>query len=86
MHLMLRVETDHDDPFDVVATVEPNHTVDELRNALVRYASSGGSTLVRGRTGHMLAPDATLGEIGLVSGEVVALSDGARSFAAQDID
>lgn len=82
MHLMLRVESPGSDrTVDVVATVEPTHTVEELRRALAAHPGVvGGPTLVRRRTGQVLDPGASLAEIGLVSGEVLLLAEPAADF------
>lgn len=84
MQLMLRVESAGSErSTDVVATVEPSHTVDELRRAIVAHAGvGGGSALVRSARGQVLDPVATLSEVGLVSGEVLSLSETTRGAGA----
>ncbi|WP_229023237.1 FtsK/SpoIIIE domain-containing protein [Actinomarinicola tropica] len=74
---MLRVESEGTSrATDVVAVVEANHTIDELRRALVAHPGIGpGSSLLRQATGRVLDPAATLSEVGLVSGEVVVLTE-----------
>ena len=83
MQLMLRVESGTARATDVVATVEPNHTVDELRRALVAHPGvGGGSSLLRRATGQVLDPSASLNELGLVSGEILALTERHADFGA----
>ncbi|HEU5085645.1 MAG TPA: FtsK/SpoIIIE domain-containing protein [Acidimicrobiales bacterium] len=86
---MLRVASAGTDrSVDVVATVEPTHTVDELRRALAAQAGvAGGRSLARAETGQVLDPQASLGEVGLVSGEVLTLTDAATAgFATPAAD
>jgi len=67
---------------DVVVTVEPTHTVDELRRALVAQPGvDPGTSLVRSGTGQVLDPQASLAEIGLVSGEEVLVGEQRAGFA-----
>lgn len=77
MQLMLRVESEGTTrATDVVAVVEANHTIEELRRALVAHPGiGGGSSLLRRATGHVLDPGAALSEVGLVSGEVLVLTE-----------
>ena len=77
MHLMLRVESGGTDrATDVVATVEPTHTVDELRRPSSPIPGVGrGSSLARRSTGQVLDPTASLAEVGLVSGEVLTVTE-----------
>lgn len=77
MHLMLRVTSAGSDrTADVVATVEPTHTVEELRRALVAHPGvGGGPALARAGSGQVLDPQASLAEIGLVSGEELELAE-----------
>jgi S-DNA-T family DNA segregation ATPase FtsK/SpoIIIE len=88
MHLMLRVVPGGEArAHDVVATVEPSHTVDELRRALVAQPGLGsGSTLVRRSTGATLDPSASLAEVGLVSGEELVLGEPSTPFGAPVAD
>lgn len=70
MHLMLRIaSTGTARTHDVVATVEPDHTVDELLGALQGLPGVTGDTVARRADGQVLAREATLAGIGLVSGE-----------------
>ena len=84
MHLMLRVSAAGTDrATDLVATVEPTHTVDELRRALVaRPGVGGGASLVRAGSGQLLDPQASLAEVGLVSGEELVLTESGVGFGA----
>lgn len=69
-------------PRDVVVTVEPTHTVDELRRALVAQPGvDPGSSLVRTASGQVLDPQASLAEVGLVSGEELAVGEQRPGFA-----
>lgn len=82
MHLMLRVRSgSHPRATDVVVTVEPTHTVDELRRALVAQPGvDAGSSLVRSTSGQVLDPQASLAEVGLVSGEELVVGEQRAGF------
>jgi S-DNA-T family DNA segregation ATPase FtsK/SpoIIIE len=68
---------------DVVATVEPPHSVEALRLALVAQAGvGGGDVLIRRSTGKVLDRSVTLGDIGLVSGEELVLGSPGDAAAA----
>ena len=76
MHLMLRITAAGTDrSHDLVATVEPDHTVAELHRALLGLPGIIGGALLRRRTGQVLDPASTLAEIGLVSGEELTAAD-----------
>lgn len=84
MHLMLRI-TDGGTgrAVDLAATVEPTHTVEELRRALVGHPGVGnGASLVRADSGQVLDPAASLADIGLVSGEELTITDATGGFGA----
>ena len=69
---------------DVRLDVDPDDTVAALTEALGSYAARGGyvsgrsgTALVRGDGAEPLAPAARIADTGLVSGEVITLTDGA---------
>jgi len=88
VHLMLRVRSGStDQTSDVVATVEPTHTVDELRRALAAQPGVGpGPSLVRAASGAVLDPQASLAEVGLVSGEELIVGEQRPGFAPPATD
>ena len=74
MELILRVrplDGDPDDPHDLVVDIETTHTVNDLARALSRQLGRTEAmpsiTLVR--TGSVLEPTATVGAVGMVSGD-----------------
>lgn len=85
MDLMLRVESGGTErATDVVVTVEPDHTVDELRRALVEVPGVGGGVaLVRRTTGQVLEPASTMSQVGLVSGEVLTMATSSTPTSAR---
>lgn len=83
MHLMLRVRSvGGDKDTDLIATVEPAHTVAELHRALAAWPGVGpGPALVREVTGHVLDGDAALTDIGLVSGETLRFANSGVAYS-----
>src|SRR4051812_9223137 len=84
MHLLLRVAPDARRPerVDVVATVEPGHTVGDLASALGHHLGVAvPATLVRLRDGTPLGVDRTLGDAAVASGDVLAF-DAGTAFGA----
>ncbi len=75
MYLMLRAtSTSPERSADVIATVEPSHTVEELRLALAAHLGVRGQTvIVRREKAEVLEPTSTLSDVGLVSGEELVL-------------
>lgn len=88
MYLMLRVtSTAPDRSVDVVATVEPSHTVEALHQALAAYTGTRGRTaLIRERTGEALDPTEPLSAVGLVSGEELLLGASSTAQRAKAAD
>ena len=72
MHLMLRISTPGTSrSHDVVATVEPDHTVGELLAALQVLPDVQGDTIARRASGQVLDRESTLVAVGLAPGELV---------------
>src|SRR6188768_2228484 len=80
MELILRVRPLDGEPDDVVVDVESSHTVNDLARALARQLGrTAGTSPVAGspvtpsitlqRTGAVLEPAATVGDVGIVSGD-----------------
>lgn len=89
MELVLRVSTRaadasdqaERDGHDVVAELEPTHTVGELIDALNRHLDVGALTLASTRTGEALDPGTTIADSDLMSGDEVVLGAVARGGA-----
>ena len=71
MELILRVRPLDGEPDDLVVDVETTHTVNDLARALSRQLGRAEAmpsiTLIR--TGSVLEPTATVGAVGIVSGD-----------------
>src|SRR5699024_4076635 len=86
MHLILRATDEQRSQIhDVVATVEADHTIDELRRALAELPGLGHGTVLH-RAGRPLDPNRTLADIGIVSGDELVLAPDDRSFAHTTTD